>query len=210
MLRQFISLYIIVNVGGALIYLAGDSYPAGDKEEESIGQYLAAALGLRFISHNDLLSYMDGAPKSDHAITRIDKRVSVLKAVIGGFSSPVILIGRSSGARVASLCADESNVVAVVCLAYPFKHPHKAEEEIRYRHLKSLSTPTLVIQGIRDEYGGLVQMKKYKYSNAIRFFYVKAGHSMNLKGKTLELVRMRIRRLIFEALADLDISKYSV
>ena len=53
--------------GGALIYLAGDSYPASDQEEETIGRYLAAALGLRFISHNDLLSYMDGAPKGDHA-----------------------------------------------------------------------------------------------------------------------------------------------
>lgn len=190
--------------GGALIYLAGDSYPASNLEEESIGQYLAAALGLCFISHNDLLSYMDGAPKNDHAGTQIDKRVAALKAAIGGFSGPVILIGRSSGARVASLCADERNVLVVVCLAYPFKHPQKAEEEIRYRHLESLSTSTLVIQGIRDEYGGLLQMKKYKCSNAIRFFYVKAGHSMNLKGKTLELVRMRIGRMIFEALADID------
>lgn len=190
--------------GGALIYLAGDSYPASDKEEETIGRYLAAALDLRFISHNDLLSFMDCVPKSDHTSTQIDKRVAALKAAIGEVSSPVILIGRSSGARVASLCADVRNVLAVVCLAYPFKHPHKAEEEIRYRHLESISTPTLVIQGIRDEYGGLVQMKKYKCSNAIGFFYVKAGHSMNLQGKTLELVRLRIRRLIFEALADLN------
>ena len=190
--------------GGAVIYLAGDSYPASDKEEETVGRYLAAALGLRFISHNDLLSYIDSAPESYRGGIQVDKRVAGLKAAISSLSGPVLLVGRSSGARVASLCADERNVAAVVCFAYPFKHPQKAEEEIRYRHLESLFTPTLVIQGIRDEYGGLVQMKKYKFSQAVRFFYVKAGHGMNLKGKTLDLVRMRIGRLIFEALSRDD------
>ncbi len=187
--------------GGALIYLAGDSYPANDKEEETIGRYLAAALGLRFISHNDLLSYVDSAPESYRGGIQVDNRVARLQAAISSLSGPVILVGRSSGARVASLCANERNVAAVVCFAYPFKHPHKAEEEIRYRHLESLSTSTLVIQGIRDEYGGLVQMKKYQFSQAVHFFYVKAGHGMNLTGKTLDLVRMRIWRLIFEALS---------
>ena len=57
-------------------------------------------------------------------------------------------MGRSSGTRDESLCADERNVAAVVCFAYPIKHPHKAEEEIRYRHLESLSTSTFVIKGI--------------------------------------------------------------
>lgn len=148
--------------GGAVIYLAGDSYPASDKEEETVGRYLATALGLRFISHNDLLSFIYSAPESYRGGMPVDKRVAGLKAAISSLSGPVILVGRSSGARVASLCADEGNVAAVVCFAYPFKHPHQAEEEIRYRHFESLSTPTLVIQGIKDEYGGLVQMKKYQ------------------------------------------------
>lgn len=187
--------------GGVVIYLAGDSYPASDKEEETVGQYLASALGLRFISHNNLLSYIDSTPESYRGGMQVDKRVAGLKAAISSLSGPVILVGRSSGARVASLCAGERNVAAVVCFAYPFKHPQKDEEEIRYRHLETISTPMLVVQGIRDEYGGLVQMKKYKCSNAIRFFYVKAGHGMNLAGKTLEVVRLRIGRLILEALS---------
>jgi predicted alpha/beta-hydrolase family hydrolase len=131
--------------------------------------------------------------------------VAGLKAAIGSISVPVILMGRSSGARVASLCAGESNVAAVVCFSYPFKHPKKEEEEVRYKHLEFLPKPTLVIQGIRDEYGGLIQMKKYKFSQTVRFFYVKGDHGMHLTGTTLDLVRMRIVRLISEALAGIDI-----
>lgn len=63
-----------------------------------------------------------------------------------GHSGPVILIGKSLGARVGCHLSLEEEVDAVICLSYPLcggGDPSKLRAEV----LKKLSTPILFIQG---------------------------------------------------------------
>ncbi len=179
---------------GSIVYLAGDSYACGDGMERDLGTYLSEKLGFEFVSQSDLLPTKT---KSRVELGNlIPERVDILKKRIETLTEPVILVGRSSGARVASLCSDSSKVVAVVCLAYPFKHPNKYPEITRYGHLKSTVKPTLIVQGVRDEYGGLVAVKQYKISNKVEFFYIDAKHSMVMSASLLNLIQMRILRFL--------------
>jgi predicted alpha/beta-hydrolase family hydrolase len=65
---------------------------------------------------------------------------------------PLIVGGRSLGARVACRTAAETAAVAVLCLAFPL-HPPGKPEKTRLPELESVSVPTLVVQGERDPFG---------------------------------------------------------
>ena len=186
-----------------LIYQAGDSYAVGDGMEKNLAKFLAANMGMEFLSQNDFLQTTASSPVELGKVFSVQQRIETLLKKINSLSAPVVLIGRSSGARVATVCATKSSqVAAVIGLAYPFKHPNKPIEEKRYIHLESISVPTLIIQGVRDEYGGIVANQKYRFSNPVEFFYLNAAHSMHLPEKPLNLVRMRAKRFIMQALAE--------
>jgi predicted alpha/beta-hydrolase family hydrolase len=72
-------------------------------------------------------------------------------------SLPVILGGRSSGARVACRTANALAAAAVLCLAFPLLPPRRAnssrEPESRLPELDTVSAPVLVVQGSRDRFG---------------------------------------------------------
>jgi predicted alpha/beta-hydrolase family hydrolase len=86
----------------------------------------------------------------------------------------LIIGGKSMGARVASMIAEESNVAALVCLGYPF-HPRGKPEKLRTAHLEDLSLPTLICQGTRDALGSLEDTKGYHLSSAIQFSWLPDG-----------------------------------
>jgi len=65
---------------------------------------------------------------------------------------PVIVGGRSAGARVACRTADQVGAVAVLCLAFPV-HPPGRPEKSRLAELDAVTVPTLVVQGERDPFG---------------------------------------------------------
>ena len=67
------------------------------------------------------------------------------------------------GGRIASLIADEAEVAGLVCLGYPF-HPTGKPEQLRTEHLKSIKTPTLIVQGERDPFGNRQEVAGYKLS----------------------------------------------
>ncbi len=69
---------------------------------------------------------------------------------------PLIVGGRSLGARVACRTAEAVGAVAVLCLAFPFRSPRrKGGEELpsRLDELDAVSVPTLVVQGEHDQFG---------------------------------------------------------
>ena len=68
---------------------------------------------------------------------------------------PVLVGGRSSGARVACRTAAEARAVAVVCLAFPVHPPGKGGDPAKSRlpELDAVQVPVLVIQGERDPFG---------------------------------------------------------
>jgi predicted alpha/beta-hydrolase family hydrolase len=65
---------------------------------------------------------------------------------------PLVVGGRSAGARVACRTAAETNAVAVLCLAFPV-HPPGKPEKSRLDELDGVTVPTLVVQGERDPFG---------------------------------------------------------
>jgi predicted alpha/beta-hydrolase family hydrolase len=82
--------------------------------------------------------------------------------------------GKSLGGRIASMVADEADVAGVVCLGYPF-HPPGRPERLRTKHLESLSTPALIVQGTRDPFGPREEVAGYRLSPKIAIYWLEDG-----------------------------------
>lgn len=65
---------------------------------------------------------------------------------------PLIVGGRSLGARVACRTAEATGAVGVLCLAFPLQPP-RGSSPSRLSELDEVSVPTLVVQGERDPFG---------------------------------------------------------
>lgn len=69
---------------------------------------------------------------------------------------PLLVGGRSSGARVACRTATATGAVGVLCLAFPLQPPRRAAgpaTQSRLSELDEVAVPTLVVQGARDPFG---------------------------------------------------------
>jgi predicted alpha/beta-hydrolase family hydrolase len=69
---------------------------------------------------------------------------------------PLVVGGRSSGARVACRTAAATGAVGVLCLAFPLEPPRRsgaAPAPSRLPELDAVPVPTLVVQGARDPFG---------------------------------------------------------
>lgn len=69
---------------------------------------------------------------------------------------PIVVGGRSSGARVACRTAAETGAVGVVCLAFPLRPPRRAGSApaaSRLGELEAVPVPVLVVQGSNDRFG---------------------------------------------------------
>jgi uncharacterized protein len=67
---------------------------------------------------------------------------------------PLIVGGRSSGARVACRTAEATRAVGVLCLAFPLQAPRRGTPApSRLPELDAVTVPTLVVQGTRDAFG---------------------------------------------------------
>lgn len=86
----------------------------------------------------------------------------------------LVIGGKSMGGRIASLVADIAGVTGLVCLGYPF-HPVGKPDKLRVEHLRTIKTPTLIIQGERDSFGTRDEMAKYKLSHKIKVKWMKDG-----------------------------------
>jgi uncharacterized protein len=65
---------------------------------------------------------------------------------------PLVVGGRSLGARVACRTTEATRAVAVLCLAFPV-HPPGRPEANRLEELDAVTLPVLVVQGDRDPFG---------------------------------------------------------
>ena len=82
-----------------------------------------------------------------------DAWLAVAAAVRSGLPGlPVLVGGRSSGARVACRTASAVSALAVLCLAFPV-HPPGRPEKDRLAELAAPTVPVLVVQGERDPFG---------------------------------------------------------
>jgi predicted alpha/beta-hydrolase family hydrolase len=77
-------------------------------------------------------------------------RVGALRAL------PVLVGGRSSGARVACRTAGATTAAGVLCLAFPLQPAARTgapPPPSRLPELESVAVPVLVVQGVRDPFG---------------------------------------------------------
>jgi predicted alpha/beta-hydrolase family hydrolase len=67
---------------------------------------------------------------------------------------PLVVGGRSSGARVACRTAAATDAVAVLCLAFPLQPPRRSGAPVsRLSELDAVTVPVLVVQGAGDPFG---------------------------------------------------------
>lgn len=96
----------------------------------------------------------------------------------------LIVGGKSMGGRIASLIADEANVAGLVCLGYPF-HPVGKPDQLRVKHLLTIKTPTLIVQGERDSFGSREEVAAYSLPAGIRIHWLTDGdHSFKPRKKS--------------------------
>ena len=69
---------------------------------------------------------------------------------------PLVVGGRSMGARVACRTAEATGAIGVLCLAFPLQPRRRAggsAPQSRLHELDETTVPTLVVQGARDPFG---------------------------------------------------------
>ena len=67
---------------------------------------------------------------------------------------PLVVGGRSLGARVACRTAATTGAIGVICLAFPLLPPSRSRPAVsRLPELDAVTVPTLVVQGTGDRFG---------------------------------------------------------
>lgn len=89
------------------------------------------------------------APALDEAW--LDVVASLRGDAVGGL--PLVVGGRSAGARVGCRTAAAARAVGVLCLAFPTRPPGRPERPSRIPELEEVRVPVLVVQGATDPYG---------------------------------------------------------
>jgi predicted alpha/beta-hydrolase family hydrolase len=113
-------------------------------------------------------------PRAESLIPEYVEAVDAL----GPTGGPLIIGGKSMGGRVASMAADAlfdaRRIAGLLCLGYPF-HPPAQPAQLRTRHLAALRTPTLIVQGTRDQFGAREEVSTYTLSPAIELLWLEDG-----------------------------------
>lgn len=181
-LRQTEDRFAIRNDKGVTTRTIALAHGAGAGMDGGFMAYFAEVLarhGLRVVRFE--FPYMAQRRKTDRK--RPPDRESVLREtwlnVIEGLDRELLIIGgKSMGGRIASLLADEAGVAGLVCLGYPF-HPTGKPERLRIEHLKTIETPTLILQGERDPFGARDEVGSYDLASTIRIHWLLDGdHSL--------------------------------
>jgi predicted esterase len=149
-----------------------------------------------FLNSNDYKMH-DAFQKNTNDISlRVEKLAKRLKKI--PINTEITLIGRSAGAIVATMVSMQHPIHKIVALGYPFKHPDNEEEAYRHEHLKNVKTPMLIIQGLRDIYGGKEIEKKYHFNSNTTIVFEDIDHDFELTEEN----RIRILRNIEQYISN--------
>ena len=92
--------------------------------------------------------------------------------------------GKSMGGRVSTLISRSLDIKGVIVFGYPF-HPINKLDKLRLKSLQLSGPPILIIQGTRDKFGTITEVKKYKIHKNNTIFWIKDGdHSYNTLKKS--------------------------
>ncbi len=119
-----------------------------------------AARGINVLTFNFLYMHRGRGGPDRPPVLEATWRAAIRCAMqLGWGSTRLVIGGKSMGGRIASMVLAETGapqlaapVHGLVLLGYPL-HPPGRPETLRVEHLPRLETPTLVVQGERDEFG---------------------------------------------------------
>jgi len=115
---------------------------------------------------------------------RMPKLLSCYWEVLEAKNGPTLLFGKSMGGCAATMLAADVDCAAVIAFGYPF-HPPGKPENLRTAHLETLRTPTLIVQGERDTFGGRDEVAAYALSGAVQLCWLEDGdHSLKPRKKS--------------------------
>ena len=115
---------------------------------------------------------------------RMPKLLSCYREVFDAQDGPTLLCGKSMGGRAATMLAGDVDCAGVIAFGYPF-HPPGKPENLRTAHLETLRTPTLIVQGERDTFGGRDEVATYTLSDQVQLCWLEDGdHSLKPRKKS--------------------------
>lgn len=115
-----------------------------------------AALGIGAVVAGVEQPYRVAGRRTPAPATHLDEAWTAVVAYLRGMARyaplPLVVGGRSSGARVACRTARSVGAAAVVALAFPLRPPRKPDRS-RADELRNAAVPVLVVNGDRDPFG---------------------------------------------------------
>ena len=147
----------------------GDARLVGDRSRQPIGTLLLNHGAGGGIDSADLQALARELPRQGITVLRLEQpwrvagkrlapRPQVLDECLVAAANairartPLVLGGRSAGARAAARCARNLGASGCLALAFPL-HPPGKPERSRLEELDGARVPTLVVQGERDPFG---------------------------------------------------------
>ncbi|MBA2463624.1 MAG: hydrolase [Nocardioidaceae bacterium] len=141
-----------------------------DRARRPIGTLLLGHGAGGGVEAPDLVALAEALPRQGISVVRLEqpwrvsgKKIAAPPAVLDvcllaaarqvRSQTPLVVGGRSAGARSAARCVAELHAAAYLALAFPL-HPPGRPERSRVEELEAVAVPTLVIQGERDPFGG--------------------------------------------------------
>lgn len=151
-------------VGDAKVHVAGSATASGSRATLVLGHGAGGG-----VEAADLVALADALPSRGVTVIRVEqpwrvagRRVASAPASLDvawlavmaelALAGPVMVGGRSAGARVACRTAAAVGAVGVAALAFPL-HPPGRPERSRLAEIVDCPVPTLVVQGERDAFG---------------------------------------------------------
>jgi predicted alpha/beta-hydrolase family hydrolase len=127
----------------------------GGVEAPDLAAVTAAAVGSGWVVARVTQPYRVAGRRAPDRAPRLDAAwvTAVQAAREHAPTAPLVVGGRSSGARVACRTATALDAAGVVCVAFPL-HPPRSPGRSRLAELLTPAVPRLVVQGERDPFGG--------------------------------------------------------
>ena len=178
---------------GPAYFLSGDSFLKRTAVEDAARQRLEPVFS-KWIGREEIRVRSE----ESHSRLNVSERVALLEKIVPANeeAGQEVLIGRSSGGRVASLFAMRRPIKAVICFAYPFRHPSSVLEPLRFSHLAHITVPTLIFQGTRDAYGAIDITENYALSPAVTVRFVDTDHDFDLSPSKWDEVAQKVMNFL--------------